>query len=81
MKRIGNVVSGICLLICGAAAVKATSEGLTDTLDHIDHDHSGSYLLEAMTFVVVVGTIVLLFISTGMRLIGIRINIGKAKSS
>ena len=76
MKILGNIVSGICLLICSGFTLKATSEVLTDTLNR-RIDRNGTFFVETASFVAIVGSIGLLLLSTGMRLLGIKIKIAK----
>lgn len=78
MKYIGNVVSGICLVICSFILLFQVKEGVKYSFEGPPGDEEA---LASLGLVAVLFSIFLMLLTTGLRLLGIRVNVGKAKSS
>lgn len=75
MKKLGNITSGICLVICSLLVLNVARDGAEHAVSYGDEHPK-----ETLGFVALITAIGVLLLTTGLRLLGIRVKLGKATS-
>jgi len=74
MKTLGNITSGICLVICSLFVLNIARDGAEHAVSSGD-----DYPEETLGFVALISTIGVLLLTTGLRLLSIRVILKKTK--